>query len=214
MLTTTGLMVTLFLRFCHLYFSGSDQHIFIGFHVANSIYSMLKNSPGVFNPLEVPNLSNHGSNEHLMNYYAIRRVWQCSSGPCAMISTTGVLTTSSWSISGEKKDNTHAVMMVIYQMVIESFQLFHDSAANWEKTDFLTFPIFTGRLLRRSTQRRRWRTITSTWPSTSCNRSPTTTQSYPDRFLFCHNINIMILMWLWAGFILVTFADEIFHKCV
>ena len=28
-------------------------YCYSGFHVANSIYSMLKNSPGVFNPLEV-----------------------------------------------------------------------------------------------------------------------------------------------------------------
>ena len=28
-------------------------YYYSGFHVANSIYSMLKNSPGVFNPLEV-----------------------------------------------------------------------------------------------------------------------------------------------------------------
>ena len=34
----------------------ANIHDSVGFHVANSIYSMLKNSPGVFNPLEVTDL--------------------------------------------------------------------------------------------------------------------------------------------------------------
>ena len=83
-----------------------------GFHVANSIYSMLKNSPGVFNPLEVEVLSLHRTKKqlqtiqfiHLRSNCTFCRVCQCSLVPCATISTIVASTTSSWLTLGKKKD--------------------------------------------------------------------------------------------------------------
>ena len=42
------------------------KYEYAGFHVANSIYSMLKNSPGVFNPLEV-HLDQYQMHEHVLS---------------------------------------------------------------------------------------------------------------------------------------------------
>ena len=85
------------------YLMAKNIYQYLGFHVANSIYSMLKNSPGVFNPLEVTNLSvptfekndiRASIKEQYLNSPG-SRAWQCSSAPCVMILTTGASTTSS-----------------------------------------------------------------------------------------------------------------------
>ena len=52
----------------------------------------------------------------------------------------------------------------------------HCAAANWKMLISWQFWCLSiGHLLPRSTRRQRWRTTTSTWPSTSCSRSATST---------------------------------------
>ena len=72
---------------------------------------MLKNSPGVFNPLEVEVLSLHRTKKqlqkiqfiHLRSNCTFCRVCQCSLVPCATISTIVASTTSSWSTLGKEQ---------------------------------------------------------------------------------------------------------------
>ena len=109
-----------------------------GFHVANSIYSILKASPGIFSPLEVR------TRPGVFVWYSCSfsdSVWLCMLGQYVMIWTTGDLTISLWLILGH----------------------------HW----------------RPSTLHQLWKTITSTWPSTSYSRWEASWLAYWPRRLAC-----------------------------
>ena len=67
-----------------------------GFHVANSIYSILKAAPTVFKPLEVirfvTDFETHASE---LTFFLLDSVCRCTSAPSVTIWTTEASTTSS-----------------------------------------------------------------------------------------------------------------------
>ena len=67
------------------------------------------NASNVDSTVHIQKNNTKASNKRQYLIYTVSRAWQCSSVPCVMISTTGASTTSSWLISGKKKDCTWVV---------------------------------------------------------------------------------------------------------
>ena len=65
-----------------------------GFHVCNSIYSILKASPGIFTPVEVSSSDTEMKLHHLDTFFNFR-AWASGWAPSATTWTTVATTTSS-----------------------------------------------------------------------------------------------------------------------
>ena len=135
-------------------------YCYSGFHVANSFYSMLKNSPGVFNPLEVK-ISN------IVKALIIKL--ENMKEKKIKFSEPGNVHRRPvpWSWPQRLQQQVHDRHWVRSNTFLEwingKYRYIQSKVIDW----FFT----TGPLLHPSTPRPRWRTITLTWPSISSNRS-------------------------------------------